>query len=203
MGLAIRRAGADDREAAAQLLDRVFHDDPVSSWIFPDVKDRRVGNPMMMGAFVDMALADGYVDIAEDGSAVALWMSMPAGGAHGDESADGPAEFRKSIDPDNERIEQIVRILDESHPTDRPHEYLQLIAVSTELHGQGRGADLISNVLDRCDRDGLHAYLEASSLRSRRLYERLGFVFTGTTIDLPGGPHMYPMWREPQAQRQL
>jgi RimJ/RimL family protein N-acetyltransferase len=73
-----------------------------------------------------------------------------------------------------------------------------LIAISKEVQGQGVGTALINSVLDRCDREGLPAYLEASSERSRALYERLGFTFTGTTIDLPDGPHMWSMWREPQ-----
>ncbi|MFE4644295.1 GNAT family N-acetyltransferase, partial [Streptomyces sp. NPDC056730] len=64
--------------------------------------------------------------------------------------------------------------------------------------GRGLGRALIEPVLERCDREGLPAYLEASSERSRRLYERLGFTFTGTTVDLPDGPHMWPMWREPR-----
>lgn len=54
-------------------------------------------------------------------------------------------------------------------------------------------------VLERCDREGTPAYLEASSARSRGLYERLGFTFTGRAVDLPEGPPMWPMWREPQA----
>ncbi|MFJ8632616.1 hypothetical protein [Streptomyces sp. NPDC093568] len=42
------------------------------------------------------------------------------------------------------------------------------------------------------------ACLEASSVRSRRLYERLGFEPEGEPIALPDGPRMWPMWREPR-----
>jgi GNAT superfamily N-acetyltransferase len=207
MGVAIRRAGADDRDALARLLDEGFHNDPVSSWIFPDVDHRRRRHGVLMGAFLDSALAEGYVDMAEDGSAVALWMSVPAGGhgadhdgaeVHDSGADDEPRMVREAVDPDNERVEQIVRILGESHPSDRPHEYLMLITVSPDVRSQGVGAALIQSVLERCDREGLHAYLEASSLRSSHLYERLGFAFTGATVDLPDGPRMWPMWREPR-----
>lgn len=206
MGVGIRRAGAADRDALARLLDEGFHHDPVSSWIFPDPEHRRRRHGVLMGAFLDSALDEGYVDMAEDGTAVALWMSVPAGG-HGEEAAaaaPGPEEqdeavaFRAAVDPDNERVEQIVRILGASHPSDRPHEYLMLITVSAEGRSQGVGAALIESVLERCDREGLHAYLEASSMRSSHLYERLGFAFTGSTIELPDGPRMWPMWREPR-----
>lgn len=195
MGVAIRRAGQDDTAAVTDLLDRVFGEDPVSGWVFPDPDDRRAKHGTMMGAFAASALAEGYVDLAEDGSAVALWFSVPAGGHPAD--TDGPAELRRAVDPANERVEAIARILDERHPRDRAHEHLMLIAVDASARSQGRGTELINNVLERCDREGRAAYLEASSLRSRALYARLGFVWTGSTIDLPDGPQMYPMWRDP------
>jgi GNAT superfamily N-acetyltransferase len=205
MGVAIRRAGAEDRDAVAKLLDEAFQQDPVSSWVFPDPEDRRRTHGRLMGAFLDSALADGYVDMAEDGSAAALWLSVPAheGDSEGDgdgaaQEADEAAEFRALVDPSNERVEQIARLTAAIHPKDRPHEYLMLIAVSEEVRSQGMGSALIGRVLERCDREGLHAYLEASSMRSRALYERLGFAFTGRALDLPGGPQMFPMWREPR-----
>ncbi|MEU6848421.1 GNAT family N-acetyltransferase [Actinacidiphila alni] len=206
MGVAIRRAGADDREVVVGLLDRVFRNDPVSSWVFPDPDHRLRKHPDLMGAFADQVLAEGWIDMTEDGKSVALWLSMPAAGdaagdaadAHGGD--DDPAAFREAVDPANERVEQIARIMGENHPTDRAHAYLLLIAVDADVQGQSRGTELISAVLERCDREGLAAYLEASSERSRGLYERLGYVFTGRTLDLPDGPHMWPMWRDPQAR---
>jgi GNAT superfamily N-acetyltransferase len=63
---------------------------------------------------------------------------------------------------------------------------------------QGLGGALLASALERCDREGVAAYLEASSARSRGLYERLGFAFTGRTVDLPEGPQLWPMWREPR-----
>jgi len=195
MGVAIRRAGEADREAVNRLLDEGFQHDPVSNWVFPDEEHRRTTHRVLMGAFLDMALAEGYVHVTEDGAACALWMSMPAG-AHGD--PEGPARFRELVDPGNERVERIARLMDAIHPTDRPHEYLMFIAVKQDVRSQGTGTALIASVLERCDREGLSAYLEASSARSRGLYERLGFTFLGAPVELPDGPHMYPMWREPQ-----
>ncbi|MYS18858.1 Acetyltransferase (GNAT) family protein [Streptomyces sp. DvalAA-14] len=195
MGVPIRRAGQGDREAAVGLLHKAFARDAVSRWVFPDPDQLERKHGALMAAFLDMALTEGYVDLAEDGSAVALWTSIPAGD-HGDGD---PVGFRASIDPDNERIEQIARLTGAAHPKDRAHEYLMLIGVDPDLQGQGLGGGLIANVLARCDREGRHAYLEASSLRSRALYERLGFTFMGHTIDLPDGPPMYPMWREPRS----
>lgn len=196
MGVAVRAMGEGDREAVIRLLDEAFLDDPVSGWVFPGEEYRRATHPRLMAAFVDIVLAEGRIDVTEDFTACALWLPTPVADDGGqDESA---AELREAVDPDNERVEQIVRLTAEVHPEDRAHEYLWMIAVAPGHQGQGLGTAIMRPVLDRCDREGLPAYLEASSARSRVLYERLGFAFTGRTVDLPDGPHMWPMWREPQ-----
>lgn len=195
MGVVIRRAGESDRADVVRLLDAAFQDDPVSGWVFPGEEYRRRRHGALMNAFLDLALSQGYVDVADDGSAVALWWSVPAGEDEGGE--EGPAQLRAAVDPDNARIEEIGRLTGDAHPTDRPHQYLHMIGVSPERQGEGLGSALIGAVLGRCDREGLHAYLEASNSRSRALYSRLGFRFTGNTIDLPDGPQLWPMWREP------
>ncbi|MHB9758889.1 GNAT family N-acetyltransferase [Streptomyces sp. BYX5S] len=198
MGVGIRRAGEADRDDVVRLLDAAFMDDPVSGWVFPDEERRRERHAGLMGVFTDATFAEGYVDLTEDGSAVALWVDMPDGPA--DEGGqDMPAQVRAAVDPDNVRVEQIARWTSQAHPVGRAHAYLWMIGVTPERQGQGLGTALMAPVLDRCDREGLPAYLEASSARGRALYERLGFVLTGNAIELPDGPTMWPMWREPNA----
>ncbi|WP_455355991.1 GNAT family N-acetyltransferase [Streptomyces sp. SYSU K217416] len=196
MGLEIRQAGESDRAALTRLLDEAFMDDPVSGWVFPDEAHRRRVHGLFLGVFVDVALSEGRVDMAVDGSAAALWLQIPAGEPEGED--DTPARMRETADPDNERAELVGRLTGAVHPTAEAHEYLLMIAVTPDRQGEGLGTALIAPVLERCDRDGVPAYLEASSARSRRLYERLGFEFTGTTVALPDGPPMWPMWRKPQ-----
>ena len=53
-------------------------------------------------------------------------------------------------------------------------------------------------VLERCDRDRVPAYLEASSPRNDALYQRHGFECLDPLVMPGNGPTMYPMWREPQ-----
>ncbi|MFI1173386.1 GNAT family N-acetyltransferase [Streptomyces melanogenes] len=193
----IRRVERDDDKAvetAVRLLDEAFQDDPVSSWVFPDPAHRREVHRHLMRAFLEISLAEGHVDLTADGTATALWIDVPAEPEDGDE--DGPAQLRAAVDPDNERVELIGRLTGSVHPHGRAHAYLLLIAVAPDRQGQGGGAALIASVLERCDREGLPAYLEASSARSSRLYERLGFVHLGEPLRLPDGPLMYPMWRE-------
>ncbi|MER5403196.1 GNAT family N-acetyltransferase [Streptomyces sp. NPDC002769] len=204
MGVAIRVAAEDDRERVVQLLDDAFRDDPVSGWVFPDAAHRRDRHPRLMAVFADIVFAEGRVDITEDGAACALWLSVSADenadGDHADHAdEDGPVQLREAVDPDNVRVELVGRLTAEIHPSGRAHEYLWMIAVAPERQGEGLGSALVRSVLDRCDQEGVPAYLEASNERSRALYERLGFGHTGRPLDLPDGPRMWPMWREPRA----
>ncbi|MEU2676550.1 GNAT family N-acetyltransferase [Streptomyces sp. NPDC007107] len=197
MGVRIRRAEQRDRDQVVRILEEAFHHDPVSSWVFPDEEHRRAVHGKFLGVFADVTLEGGRIDLLEDGTAAALWLSVPAGLP--DEEDDTPALMRETADPDNERAELVGRLTGAVHPHDRAHEYLLMIGVSPERQGEGIGEALMRGVLERCDREGTPAYLEASSERSRGLYERLGFAFMGRTVDLPQGPPMWPMWREPRA----
>ena len=78
----------------------------------------------------------------------------------------------------------------------RTHWYLPLLAVDCAHQGRGYGSALLRHGLERCDRDGLPAYLEASSPRNKPLYERHGFREIGV---IQGGtsPPVWPMVRNP------
>lgn len=199
MGLEIRQAGQSDRDAVARLLDEAFRSDPVSSWVFPDPEHRAAVHGKFLGVFVDVALAEGRIDYAVDGSAAALWLRIPAGDPDAGHVEDEvPAKMRAVADPDNERCELVGRLTGAAHPMAEEHEYLLMIAVAPGRQGEGLGTELVRPVLERCDREGVPAYLEASSERSKGLYERLGWQFTGEAVRLPDGPLMWPMWRKPQ-----
>lgn len=53
-------------------------------------------------------------------------------------------------------------------------------------------------MVERCDREGVAAYLENSNPANEAFYVRHGFVATGP-LDLPdGAPPMTAMWRDPR-----
>lgn len=134
MGVRIRRAEQRDRDQVVRILEEAFHHDPVSSWVFPDEEYRRVVHGRFLGVFADVTLEGGRIDLLEDGTAAALWLSVPAGVP--DEEDDTPALMRETADPDNERAELVGRLTGAVHPHDRAHEYLLMIGVSPERQGR-------------------------------------------------------------------
>ncbi len=83
------------------------------------------------------------------------------------------------------------------HPRRPSHWYLAVMGVAPEWQGRGLGTALMRPALETLDAEGLPAYLEASTPRSRALYQRNGFAVTGE-FNLPGdGPPIWQMWRDP------
>ena len=83
--------------------------------------------------------------------------------------------------------------LHRAHPSD-PHWYLATLGTDPQAQGKGVGSALVRSGLERCDRDGEHAYLEClEPLVS--YYEGFGFEITGE-IEMPEEvPDQVSMWR--------
>jgi ribosomal protein S18 acetylase RimI-like enzyme len=87
------------------------------------------------------------------------------------------------------------------HPRDLPHWYLSLLGTDPSAQGRGLGSAALQPVLERCDLDGVGAYLETAKERNIDFYTRYGFRVTGE-LSLPRGPKMWLMWRDPRRQPQ-
>jgi GNAT superfamily N-acetyltransferase len=84
------------------------------------------------------------------------------------------------------------------HHPQPAHWYLYYLGTRPGRQSAGIGTALLRPMLERCDSEGVPAYLEATSARNRSLYRRHGFE-DQKALNLPdGGPPMYPMWRQPR-----
>ncbi len=191
----IRAATRADAPHISSALAAAFEDDPVFRWFSPDDGRRRAMLPGFFGVFVDAYLSHGetYTDAGVAGGA--LWAApgtdpLTAEPVHAE-------RLEEIVGSDAPRMFEIVELFDE-HAPQQPHRHLQFLGVAPQRQGAGLGGALMAPVLGRCDRDGVPAYLEATSDRNRAMYERHGFRAQGA-IPLPGGPMLWRMWREPAA----
>lgn len=193
-----RRATLADVPRLAAALARAFHDDPVAIW---SCKPERL-RPRVLERFHSTRLRQllGHEEVWTDPNlcSAALWAP--------------PKRWREGPREDLEiarclahprliwRLPLLARGfggMELAHPRTPPHWYLAVLGTEPSAQGQGLGSAALAPVLERCDSDGVGAYLESSKERNIAFYARHGFRVT-REIQLPRGPKMWAMWRDPR-----
>ena len=172
--LELRQATTQDVQRLQTVLAEAFFEDPMFGWLMPEDSKRLTRLRRYFGIELrHFALLRGRVWATSDlaGAALTLppgaWrvplrttlMEGSAFGIHLSRAAriGAAMEWRHTLKPRGS------------------HYYVRDIGVHPEMQGKGFGSALLRPTLERCDREGLPAYLEASSERNAALYERHGF----------------------------
>lgn len=188
----VRTAVTSDIGRLAETLAAAFYDDPVMKWCFPDDDRRAALNVGSFRVILEATLPDGGVHTVTGEVAGSVWLPPDAQLDEEQLAADLGRESAEYA----ERVYTLLELMNAHHPTHEPHQYLFILGTRPGWQSRGLGSALIRAVLDECDRDGVPAYLEATSEQNRRLYERHGFRMT-ETLTLPDGPPVFCMWRTP------
>lgn len=189
---------ADLDEMEAALVD-AFADDPVMAWMYPDADTRPAKSARFLRTMLDVGFPHGHVyAVGPHNDAVAVW--CPPDVRLFDEVA-GEALWSMLQETLGERAVQVATQLmqvAEARPTDRgPNFYLAELGTRRSAQSSGLGSLLMREVLERCDRQGLGAYLESSNIRNVPFYERHGFQVL-SEIAVSDDCLLRPMWRDPQ-----
>jgi GNAT superfamily N-acetyltransferase len=187
------------RRRIADALADAFLDDPVMSWMLRDAPSRRVRLRRLFGTLLRahyLALSGVWTTPEVEGAA--MW--APPGHAIIPVPrmlANSPAMLH-ALGRDLLRSLRALTHVEHLHPKE-PHWYLGVLGTRTALQGKGIGSALLQPVLERCDEEGLPAYLESSKHANIAFYRRHGFEVTGEIRLPPDGPVVWPMWREPRS----
>ena len=194
----IRKATAADRPKLTAAMARAFDDDPIANWFAAQDKrrSRRIYD------FMD----------------VAYQITAPGGELYTTDNLEGgaywspPGKWKMGILQQLRLLPAVVRTasvrrvpavmgglnaVEKKHPHE-PHYYLLAVGVEPELQGRSIGTQLMRPILERCDREGIPAYLESSKEQNVPLYERNGFKVTEEMVVPNGGPKIWLMWRDPE-----
>lgn len=171
----LRLAAAEDVQRLKTVLTEAFFEDPILGWLMPEDAKRLARLRRYFGIELrHLALARGRVWTTDDLAGAAL--SLPPGAWRSPLRVtllEGSA-FGIHLS----RAARMGAAIEWRHPRER-HYYVRDVGVHPDMQGKGLGSALLRPTLDRCDREGLPAYLEASSDRNAALYERHGFQVTG------------------------
>jgi GNAT superfamily N-acetyltransferase len=196
-----RTARVEDVSQLSRALGEAFYDDPVFGWLMPDPARR----PARLRRFFELELrtvglprGSVWTTDALDGAAITTppgmwWLPMT-------EAIRNVAGFTRAFGRRLPHATALLQLMEHRHIRE-PHHYFAYIGVAPRSQGQGLGTRLMRPVLEDCDVAGLPAYLEATSERNARLYERLGFTLLDT-LTLGSSPPLLLMRRDPvQATR--
>jgi ribosomal protein S18 acetylase RimI-like enzyme len=182
--VAIVRATPADTDLVANLIGQAFHSLAVAEWLVADP--------------VEHALAHGVIEMTTDHNAVAVW--FPTGYTPMPPPIDYDERLAAACGPFTDRFRILDEQFDAHHPHDRPHHHLAFLATRPDAQCRGLGSALLRHHHRQLDTTNMAAYLEASSPRSRALYERHGYRTLGQPFTLPDGPPLWPMEREHQSR---
>jgi ribosomal protein S18 acetylase RimI-like enzyme len=196
----VRKATAADVLVIGRTLGQAFLDDPAMSWAVPDrrKRERHLARYFEL-LFANIYLAKDETYVADDGKAAMLW--APPGNWQVSMFASRsmlPIMVR-SAGTKLPRAMKMLSLMEAKHKErTEPHYYLPFIGTEPASQGKGYGTALLHHMLERCDTEGVPAYLEASSPANQALYFRSGFEVIEELTWPANGPPFWPMWRRPR-----
>jgi GNAT superfamily N-acetyltransferase len=146
---------------------------------------------------LELVRAEHLVFVDEDGIGAAVWKAptkwkVPTG----DLVRSTPAMLR-AFGTKAPRMISALTAIEKVHPKEE-HYYLEVLGTRQDRQSKGVGSTVMGHMLDRCDAEGMPAYLESSSVRNVPFYARHGFEATGEIVAGKGAPTVTAMWRKPR-----
>jgi GNAT superfamily N-acetyltransferase len=209
-----RVLGPDERAAAIGVLTHAFASEPATEVMFPDPQLRRRAWELVAAGAFDRATRHATVyGVDVDGAlaAVAIWRppghgsgpptprdAMSLGAKVGLMVRQGPHTGRLALRYGRAFVRLGLARRDAVRAASRGRTWhLAFLATDPAQQGRGLARRLLKHVLDRCDADGLAAWLETTDPVNPPIYERFGFTTVAHLDQAAWLPGVWVMRREP------
>lgn len=194
----VRKATIADVAILTSTLASAFAEDPVCCWMCGGTDTERRMTPFWRSlARMGLRKPDHEIYVSDDGSSAAVWRGIDKWKLPAGEIVRGLPAMVSSLRLRLPAALQLLSAMEKVHPTE-PHYYLEFLGTRPDRQNKGAGSAVMSVMLERCDIEGVPAYLESSNPRNVPFYARHGFVERGQVAP-KGGPALATMWREPRA----
>ena len=174
------------------MFGRAFLDDPIGEFAHPRAATREWRQRFFFRGRLDALVGEELCFTDEARTGAALWAPPDRWQISARESA----RLLRIVSRRTPKMLVGFNRIEKRHPHE-PHYYLAVLGVDPPAQGRGLGSTLLQPMLDRCDTEGVGAYLESSKERNVPFYERHGFRVR-EEVRFPRGPAVWLMWREPR-----
>lgn len=186
-----------DTPDIADIVTRAFFGMKVARRLVPDPAQRRGPLRGHLLLTIQHAQRHGHVDLTSDRTAAAVWIHHDNPDQPPPTLPDYERRLAEYCGPHIDMFRALDRLFESCHPGDKPHHYLALLGVDPDRQRQRRGSELLDHHHTTLDRNGLGAFLVATSSDAARLYESHGYRTTRELRLHDADPTMYAMWRDP------
>jgi len=200
----VERMRPDEQHAVVGALGRAFYDDPIFGFFLPNLVNQTKGILAFMSAGVADAKPFNETWVAHaDGKVACAAVWLPPGAY--------PRGLRRDMQTNLRSIPVIARsgarslaslrlltAVDKAHHAIiEPHYYLAILGTDPLFQRTGAGTAALAPVLERCDNEGLSAYLETQKEENLAYYRRHAFEMV-QMLEVKGVPPIWSMLRKPR-----
>jgi GNAT superfamily N-acetyltransferase len=194
----VRKATMADVDRLSTALASAFDDDPVFGFLFPQKNRAKTYKSFFAHELAKHYLPNDEAWTTDALSGAAIWAPPGKWRMSNWATIKNAPAFARILGTALPRALRALLEVEAAHPPG-DHYYLAVLGTEQASQGKGLGSAVLAPVLEKCDQQGLGAYLESSKEKNIPFYSRHGFEVTRELPLLGGkGPSVWLMWREPR-----
>lgn len=192
----VKKATIEQLDSTCETLAHAFSEDPVIKYMFPSNRNRLSKLYIYFKLYTEVANIKDYGHILTTDDSLGAFVAFTHKGITSKEFNNIKKNLFTIFGKDARKILSLTNCLENYHPPQKNYYYAALLGIRKEVRRQFYGIDLIKNYHSILDNSSTASYAECTSIKSKALLEKLGYVDYGKPIFVAKNcPVLYPVWR--------